>query len=587
MVKMGRSKFKNNLFVFYTVLFLILSFPAFYYLYKQDKNRRTKLLNENLGEIARLVENYLAATDTGYEDFEALDFLKGILPREDLLLSVIDTSGDVLYGYSEEETISADNRDRPAEIGESLLNGTATSIRTPNGMDGLYYFFAENFGDHIVRVAVPYSSDIVEFLKSRHTMFLTIIIIFMVVWYIMSMLTKNFTNSITRLKELTNSIRKNPSALVRSSFPEDEIGEIGREIIDIYNDLMLTKEALAMERKKLLDHISALNEGVMFFSSDKKMLFGNDRFTTLMSIMTDDKESFSSNILARPEFADVVEFIDNNRIEAGSKPSELPRMEYQLKNKGRFFEVQCVIFPDNSFEIILSDITKIGKNKLIKQQMTSNISHELNTPVASIKGYLETILHTPDIPVEKREYFVMKAIAQTDKLKDLIADISALNKIEEKESIVKEKVVINDIIREVRENFEASFKQKNIGLHVDIKNDVVVFGNRGMIISIFQNLTENAIKYAGDGTTIAISVTHDDKKFYHFSFSDNGVGIPDEHLGRIFERFYRIDAGRSRKTGGTGLGLAIVKNTVQAHGGKIVVRDRIGGGAEFLFSLPK
>lgn len=219
--------------------------------------------------------------------------------------------------------------------------------------------------------------------------------------------------------------------------------------------------------------------------------------------------------------------------------------------------------------------------------MTSNISHELNTPVASIKGYLETILHTPDIPVEKREYFVMKAIAQTDKLKDLIADISALNKIEEKESIVKEKVVINDIIREVRENFEASFKQKNIGLHVDIKNDVVVFGNRGMIISIFQNLTENAIKYAGDGTTIAISVTHDDKKFYHFSFSDNGVGIPDEHLGRIFERFYRIDAGRSRKTGGTGLGLAIVKNTVQAHGGKIVVRDRIGGGAEFLFSLPK
>jgi hypothetical protein len=162
MVKMGRSKFKNNLFVFYTVLFLILSFPAFYYLYKQDKNRRTKLLNENLGEIARLVENYLAATDTGYEDFEALDFLKGVLPREDLLLSVIDTSSDVLYGYGKEETISADNRDRPAEIGESLLNGTATSIRTPNGMDGLYYFFAENFGDHIVRVAVPYSSDIVE-----------------------------------------------------------------------------------------------------------------------------------------------------------------------------------------------------------------------------------------------------------------------------------------------------------------------------------------------------------------------------------------------------------------------------------------
>jgi two-component system OmpR family sensor kinase/two-component system phosphate regulon sensor histidine kinase PhoR len=588
MVNMGYNSFKNNLFTFYTIIFLLLSFPAFSYLYKQDKNRRTKLFDENLREIALLAENYLAATDTaGYEDFVGLDFLKGILPQKGLLLSVVDTSGVVLYGYGKEESVNANSQGKPTEIREALLNGTATSIGLPNGMDEPYYFLAENFGDHIIRVAIPYSSDVVEFLKNRYSMFLTIIVIFVVVWYIMLMLTRNFADSITKLKDFTSSIRENPSALVKSSFPEDEVGEIGKEIIDIYNDLMLTKDALATEREKLLDHISALNEGVVFFSPDKKMLFSNDRFTTLMSIMTGDKGSFSPDILVKPEFIDIVEFIDNNRIKPGSKPSELPRMEYQLKNKGRFYKVQCVIFPDNSFEIILSDITKIGKNKLIKQQMTSNISHELNTPVASIKGYLETILHSPDIPVEKREYFVMKAVAQTDRLKDLITDISALNKIEEEDSIVKEKVVINDIIKEVRENFEASFQKKNIGLDVDIKDDVVVFGNRGMIISIFQNLTENAIKYAGNGTTIAISVTHDDKKSYHFSFSDNGVGIPEEHLGRIFERFYRVDAGRSRKTGGTGLGLAIVKNTVEAHGGKIVVRNRIGGGAEFLFSLPK
>ena len=220
--------------------------------------------------------------------------------------------------------------------------------------------------------------------------------------------------------------------------------------------------------------------------------------------------------------------------------------------------------------------------------MTSNIAHELKTPVASVMGYLETLQNNNKLTKEKQDYFVNKAFNQAKRLSDMIEDISMLNKIEEaNENFNFEKVVLNNIISEVNENFKNKLKENKIQVNIKMKNKLVIQGNKSLILSVFYNLFENVIKYGGEDIKLEVNNYLEDDNYYYFSFSNTGNSIGDEHLSRIFERFYRVDTGRSRKAGGTGLGLAIVKNAILLHNGEITAKKFKDSGVEFLFTLAK
>jgi signal transduction histidine kinase len=250
--------------------------------------------------------------------------------------------------------------------------------------------------------------------------------------------------------------------------------------------------------------------------------------------------------------------------------------------------VRVNIFDDKSFEIIINDITKQEKTRRLKQEMTGNITHELRTPVTGIRGCLETILEHRLEP-EKKDYFIKSAYEQVLSLSELIQDMSLITKIEEAPQSFKLKSVnIAHLLFGLKEEFSASLQEKNIQMEWKIDENVVVKGNQNLIYSIFRNLTDNVVRYAGNNVKISISRYSEDKDFYYFSYSDTGVGISGEqHLNRLFERFYRVNEGRTRDTGGSGLGLSIVKNAVAFHKGTIVAKNKAGGGLEFLFKLPR
>lgn len=223
----------------------------------------------------------------------------------------------------------------------------------------------------------------------------------------------------------------------------------------------------------------------------------------------------------------------------------------------------------------------------IKKQLTNNINHELKTPVSSMRACLETLIDHPDLPAERRTKFIIMCHDNCERLGRLLDDVSAITRMDDGSSkIKKEPLRLDCLIAGVVADERPQAEAHGIEIRNNVNEEINVSGNAPFLESIFRNLIDNAIAYS-QGNRIDICLTAGDSDKLHFSVTDNGIGVPEEHIPHLFERFYRIDKGRSRKAGGTGLGLSIVKNSVQLHGGSISVSNRRDGGLEFDFSISK
>lgn len=223
----------------------------------------------------------------------------------------------------------------------------------------------------------------------------------------------------------------------------------------------------------------------------------------------------------------------------------------------------------------------------IKKQLTNNINHELKTPVAAIQACLETIIDHPDMPQDKRQAFIRRCYANSERLCSLLNDVSTITRMDEASQLIeKEPLALNTLIADIVDEYSLQLKANAIVWHVQVDDDITINGNKQLLESVFRNLIDNAIAYAAC-KNIYIQLLDNTPELCRLSFADDGTGVDPVHLPHLFERFYRVDKGRSRKLGGTGLGLSIVNNAVGLHGGTITVANRPEGGLIFVFTLSK
>jgi signal transduction histidine kinase len=560
-----KLSYRKKLFISFVIIFLLFSVGVFLFEYSREKQYKTDALTEKLDAYAEMANSLLMRQGS-------LDSAQFVFPAN-MRLTLVGQEGKVLYDNVIDSTAAMENHASRPEIILAKENRSGSNIRTSASNSQPYLYYAKEFSTNYIRVALPYNVQVRNLLKPDNLFIYYLIGLFVLSLLIINYAAGRFGSSIKKLQDFA-STGEQPE-----DFPDDELGDIGRKIADNYRQLSESKQNVSFEREKLLQHIHSSEEGICFFAADRSVEFYNGLFIHYLNTIIDGANSTPAAIFSCPDFEIVKSFLVNK---------EQTYFETKIDKQAKTFALRINIFENGSFEMVINDITNREKTRILKQEMTGNITHELRTPVAGIRACLETVLEQ-NIDDSKKEYFIEKAYRQSLALSEMIQDMSLLTKIEDApQSFRFEPVNIPQILQELKQEQYPFLQEKNMTMDWQIPADLRIFGNFNLLYAIFRNLTDNAIRYAGKDTSIRINLYNEDRDFYYFSCFDNGAGIPDErHLNRLFERFYRIGEGRTRESGGSGLGLSIVKNAVLFHKGKITAKNRADGGLEFLFTIAK
>jgi len=506
-------------------------------------------------------------------------------------VTVIDNNGVVL-GDSEEKAAQMENHlDRP-EVQGAIKNDMGTAIRHSATLDTDMMYVAvvirhEGREAGFMRLALPLTETRQAFSRLWSVVlagmllagFLTILVSFA--------LGKRVTEPVERLTDFASRVSRGDFDSRAGVESKDEIGELAGALNHMAATIKEKMRLISEGKNKLETVLANMTSGVIFINRKRQVDLVNPAAEKFLSFTGEGSLGVVQDALIKhPELSAT---IDRALESCGTMETEIKIESPQEA------ELQVVISPisDNAGNCIgvvavLHDITERRKVERMRKDFVANVSHELKTPVTSIKGFTETLLDGAlDDPETSRE-FVEIIDKEADRLKRVIQDLLELSRIEGKQiQLNYEPQDLSLIVKNTVHNLRGQIQSKNIKVHYDLpETPVIAAVDRDILEQILVNLVDNAVKYTPDGGDIGITITEQSPDVI-IKVWDTGPGIPPGDIDRVFERFYRVDKTRSREQGGTGLGLSIVKHLVDLHGGTVGITSKPGTGAEFFFTLPK
>ena len=559
----------------YIVVAVLLSVLVLVFAFRIVKDYHLNTLAENLTKIAISMQADVSGLVMNGQT-DSLDILaKNLGTTIETRITVIDSAGVVLAD-SEKDPKTMENHKARKEITAALSGEVGQALRFSRTVkqEMLYVAIPIQDGSEtigVLRVSL-YASAINALLTSLQQRVIMITLVIIAVSLCLAIVfSRNISRPLRRLVDVSRRVASGDFEANIITRNRDEFKELSDSFNHMVSQLRTLVNDMTKEKETLDTILNTIQEGITVMDKSGKILLYNESFQKIVNTES-IRDKFYWELLRSSKIGNMVE----------SLSTENAVVSDDIELDGRNY-LCSIIFLSTSGQMVLTlyDVTEFMQLSTIKKDFVVNVSHELRTPLTAIKGFVETL---EDEGVEKSKRYLEIIKRHTDRLISIVQDLQQLSELEAIEKLQLEKVKIAKLMRPILKMFEPQLSSK--GLCIELKvDDLEVNADPFKLEQVFINLIDNSIKYTEQGK-ITISAEQDDGET-KVTIEDTGIGIPAEHLHRIFERFYVVDKSHSRRMGGTGLGLSIVKHIVQAHHGKIAIESEVGRGTKVTITLPQ
>jgi two-component system phosphate regulon sensor histidine kinase PhoR len=555
---------------------------------REEYTRTTLGQLESIARLAKAQPPPLSSVPpSGAEDRAALDKWVSQMAASGVRVTVITADGQVLADSQSETRTMESHADRP-EVRAAMANGEGQAKRrsVTVGRDLLYYAIRSDAAIRpplVLRFAAPLTvhETLVAF---RRKLWFASVIILLLASTASLLVTLGFSDRIERLKEFSRRVAEGDFRPLPGDGSGDALEKLGASLNQTAARLDRTIRTLTEERNLSSAILGSMVEGVAVVSGAERLVFANQSFAEILGLDLPPKSGSALVEIVRQ--TDLIEAV--RTVLAGE-----PRVESEIVTgtlRQRFFAATVgAVRAGETYGavVVLHDITELRRLERVRRDFVANVSHEFRTPLTAIQGFAETLLAGAMDDPQNRERFLEIIVEHSRRLARLTEDLLKLSKMDaDRLELEIRRVNVSQLIESCIETAQHRAVEKEIAISVKPGSGVPdIAGDRRRLAEVLQNLIDNALQYTLSRGEIVVSTEARNGEVV-FTVADTGIGIPKADQSRIFERFYRVDAARSRELGGTGLGLSIAKHIVEVHGGRIWVDSEIGRGSQFYFTIP-